>query len=77
MSNPVMITSEQAIKCYPHHVGCDCHEWDHQQLQSRIDRAEMIIDLLRTGRDGKKYNCVKSRSGSFVYVNEFLAEREG
>lgn len=36
--------------------------------------AVQVLDLLRTGKDGRKFDCIESRAGALVNVAHFFGE---
>jgi hypothetical protein len=43
----------------------------------RVDEVLTVLDLLRTDRNGKKWDCIQSASGSMVDVSRLLAAHKG
>jgi hypothetical protein len=41
--------------------------------EAEVEGMRTLLDLLRTGRDGQRYACIQSRSGSMVSVEDYLA----
>ena len=50
-------------------------KWNTRPAPSEAEvEAVQVLDLLRTGKDGRKFDCIESRAGALVNVARFFGE---